>query len=845
MTRALPLVAVTAALIVSCAGEERRVLRGDSPLVTLMNDAAVAEQVPAELIAALAWVETGLRPAPLSLAAEAHGDHVPRAVGVMGLPEEGVVRSVARAARVLEVAPEAIAGDRLNVLGAAAILRQIADELYGPGALAASGSRERWLRVAARYFDAGAAGEALALDARRTIAQGLVAVDANGGTLVIPSFAELYPERNPFGASAFALTPDYARATWVPADRSNYTSASRTGADIDVVVVHTVEGTYAGAISWFRNPSSDVSAHYVIRRSDGAITQMVQHKDVAWHAGNSSYNRRSIGIEHEGYLADRNNFTPAMLGASAALTRWLSDTLGIPIDRSHIIGHIEVPGATHTDPGPHFPWTEYLDRIRNGTSTPPPVGVGTLQGVVFANGDTARRLPGATVRLSPGGQAVVARADDAFWSFSVAPGTYTVTAEAAGYAPSSVTRSVSTGAEVWGSVSLAPSAGSGILRGVVYDARQNNLDTRVPGATVTLSNGASMISGAEGDFEFTLAPGSYTISVTKTGWQPGTNQRQVVAGGVAWGSTGIVPEGVTPPNRAPQLPALVAPVMGQTSRAVRPTFTVDGLFDADGDAITLEVEIYADAALTATISIGRVATGAQARLISWQHPIDDLPRDAALYWRVAAADGQAASGWSEPARFRTPADGTAPVASSAWTASPLPGVGIDAPPSAPQIRDPIDEAVLGTVRPRFTASAATDPEGDVLAYQFQVGVDDLFSGDAPLSPLLEGLSDPGWTLDHDLAPGGRYYVRVRAADQRSYSSWSAPVTFSISPDAVSGSEEEPRAPNDRGGAIEIEAHLEPEDGGCAAVSPRPSGSPVWLLVAWQLAGLWRRRRRAS
>jgi hypothetical protein len=62
-----------------------------------------------------------------------------------------------------------------------------------------------------------------------------------------------------------------------------------------------------------------VSSHYVVRSSDGQITQMVAEKDTAWHA--RSANPYSIGIEHEGYVDQPSWFTDAMYRSSAALTR--------------------------------------------------------------------------------------------------------------------------------------------------------------------------------------------------------------------------------------------------------------------------------------------------------------------------------------------------------------------------------------------------------------------------------------------------------------------------------------------------------------------------------------------
>lgn len=157
---------------------------------------------------------------------------------------------------------------------------------------------------------------------------------------------------------------DYPGARWVPAYSGNYTPANRPSSHpIRYVIIHVTQGSYAGAISWFQNPSARVSAHYVLRSSDGEITQMVRHKDIAWHAGNWTYNTQSIGLEHEGWVSDPRWFTDAMYRASANLTRYICNQYGIPKTRSYIIGHNEVPGATHTDPGVHWDWNYYMSLI--------------------------------------------------------------------------------------------------------------------------------------------------------------------------------------------------------------------------------------------------------------------------------------------------------------------------------------------------------------------------------------------------------------------------------------------------------------------------------------------------
>lgn len=69
------------------------------------------------------------------------------------------------------------------------------------------------------------------------------------------------------------------------------------------------------------------------------------------------------------------DFTDAMYAASARLTAGICARYGIPVDRKHILGHVEVPGTDHTDPGPHWDWDRYLELVRraatSGPSKPP------------------------------------------------------------------------------------------------------------------------------------------------------------------------------------------------------------------------------------------------------------------------------------------------------------------------------------------------------------------------------------------------------------------------------------------------------------------------------------------
>ena len=166
---------------------------------------------------------------------------------------------------------------------------------------------------------------------------------------------------------------DYVNSTWVASPNFN----SRNGTPITDVTIHTVEGSYAGCISWFQNTSSYVSSHYVIRSSDGQVTQMVCESDRAWHVG--SENDYTIGIEHEGYVNDPTWYTNSMYQSSADLVRditnsgygidplscYESTTQGVINSCYHIKGHVHFPNQTHTDPGVFWDWDKYYHLINN------------------------------------------------------------------------------------------------------------------------------------------------------------------------------------------------------------------------------------------------------------------------------------------------------------------------------------------------------------------------------------------------------------------------------------------------------------------------------------------------
>lgn len=329
---------------------------------TTMNEAftqaAEEFQVPRALLVAVGYGETHL---------DDHDGEPSSAngYGVMHLVSNPQRRTLEKAAELTGEPLSALrTNTAANIRGGAAVLRDYADALKLSAA--ERGDLAEWYPVVARYggYRDASLARLYADTVYEIVAEG-VRARGDGGESVVSGAQQVTPDRGSYSTvrsldSSAAEGKDYPAANWVPADPGNYESG-RT-APIDRIVIHVAQGSYAGIISWFQDPAAKVSAHYVVRSSDGEVTQMVRDADTAWHA--KSANSRSLGIEHEGYIDDPSWFTDAMYNASAALTRHLASVHGIPLDREHIIGHGEAPGNDHTDPGPHWDWDTYMALVK-------------------------------------------------------------------------------------------------------------------------------------------------------------------------------------------------------------------------------------------------------------------------------------------------------------------------------------------------------------------------------------------------------------------------------------------------------------------------------------------------
>ena len=193
-----------------------------------------------------------------------------------------------------------------------------------------------------------------------------------------------------FTALTVRASTDYGPAVWRPCYPSHlYTS----GYGHKFHVIHDMEGYYLTTISYFQHSTTDASVHYFVNgKKDssgdapaGQVSQGVRDAYYAWHA--LCWNLDCTGAEHEGFASNPAWYTEDLYQASAALTRHLQNRFGWPMDRNHVIGHdqkriagwpsyasshlgIDPYCNYHTDPGPYWNWSHYMDLCNGQPSKP-------------------------------------------------------------------------------------------------------------------------------------------------------------------------------------------------------------------------------------------------------------------------------------------------------------------------------------------------------------------------------------------------------------------------------------------------------------------------------------------
>lgn len=359
------------------------------------TDTAREFHVPERVLLAVSyaqsrWDDHGGKPSttgaygPMALVWRPTGAVSPRGLAASDTRTQTLIK----AARLLGESPKELRTDPAeNIRGGAALLAHWQKQLTG----ATPAAEGKWYPSVAKY-SGSATSEALtfANDVYATLKSGANRTTVDGQKMRLRSGAAT-PDRSAVKRMRLTAAPKtkaecpasldcrFEPAAYKQTDPKdpkkygNYDTAKRPkDLKIRYVVIHDTELSYDKTKKLFADPTAAVSAHYVIRSSDGEVTQMVPTRDVAWHAGNWDFNAHSVGIEHEGYAAKGASwYTEPMYKSSARLTRYLAKRFGIPMDRGHIIGHDNVPGQSakatagmHHDPGPFWDWDHYMNLVR-------------------------------------------------------------------------------------------------------------------------------------------------------------------------------------------------------------------------------------------------------------------------------------------------------------------------------------------------------------------------------------------------------------------------------------------------------------------------------------------------
>ncbi len=354
----------------------REFLHRPQPAVATLNryfqEAANEFHVPVSILKAAAQVQSNWAQVSESM----YGSW-----GVMGIIENNAVHQITEAAQLLRTTKSSIQNDaQTNIRAAAALLanyqrsRPAATNLadWFASVKELTGLRDLTMQneLAVRIFNLIQSGSK-SVTLWGEIIQ-IEPVDVHLPQALIHADEKLAEMQR--GTNTVAT--DYPNAV------SNFTTCNFNnrppGATVNFYFVHYVAtGTYQGAIDWFKNCTSNVSAHYVIRNNDGEVSQVVAEANRAYSQGVTLYNDQGIGVEHEVLATNLAMWdSEPMLVAAASLCVNVCNRWAIPKVRRinngdrGIYGHSDVrltdcPNLTAAR------WQNFLNRLSTVSAAPP------------------------------------------------------------------------------------------------------------------------------------------------------------------------------------------------------------------------------------------------------------------------------------------------------------------------------------------------------------------------------------------------------------------------------------------------------------------------------------------
>jgi N-acetyl-anhydromuramyl-L-alanine amidase AmpD len=363
----------------ACAGSSSP----QGPVARSLEAASAEAGVPADLVMAIAIEEGGVKLAPVRHVDA--DDNVPVA-GALEL-RHGKLDTLALGAQLAHTTEDALESDTdLGTRAGALVLAQLGRE-HGAGA-----TLESW-RGALEALS-GMDDEQARLYADRVLELLRKGGDFKaraGEMLHLAAHPELPAAAAPAAVTSYATAPDYPGAIWFTTSCTNKCDVGRPlgNASVDKIVIHDTEGGWDGSVATLQNDSGK-SVHYIVDADGSRVGQFRKETDTTWHAGNYYYNETSIGIEHVGVASDPAGYSDGLYDTSRDLVKSIRTRWNVPLDRTHIIGHYQVPDGSviaedsapctdtldncensanyggadnHRDPGYYWQWCQYMEHL--------------------------------------------------------------------------------------------------------------------------------------------------------------------------------------------------------------------------------------------------------------------------------------------------------------------------------------------------------------------------------------------------------------------------------------------------------------------------------------------------
>ncbi|MBK7579676.1 MAG: N-acetylmuramoyl-L-alanine amidase [Myxococcales bacterium] len=373
--------ALSLSLVPAC-GAEPPPSEPPGPVANHVERVATTEGVPTALVLAIAAVEQGL--ALPRFRSPSPDDHVPVA-GILEL-RHGSLNTLALGAKLMGSDERSLQAD--TDLGTEAGIRVLAS--LGPR----GESRVAAWRAAIAELSglSGRERERYVAEVFRVLYFGGSFPARDGERVRVAPHPEIPPAYLITPPPSHLLAPDFPGSEWFATDCNGKCTDNRPdgNASVDTILVHDTEGGWNASVATLQFDAGK-SVHYIIDADGSRWGQFIPETYTGWHAGNWCYNKHSIGIEHVGFVSNKDGYATALYQKSAEMvlnikTRWPT----LILDRDHVVGHYQVPNGTkiaecgppcsdgldacekntsyggashHTDPGYQWQWCQYMELL--------------------------------------------------------------------------------------------------------------------------------------------------------------------------------------------------------------------------------------------------------------------------------------------------------------------------------------------------------------------------------------------------------------------------------------------------------------------------------------------------